>query len=92
MVIALDYDGTWTVDPKFWRVEVVMLKRRKAPALTGLAESILKSLTRCMRLAAKLSPAPRLELFARKRREGWVSWGLDVGDPLGIGFDPENWK
>jgi len=24
MVIALDYDGTWTVDPKFWRAFVHM--------------------------------------------------------------------
>lgn len=32
-----------------------------------------------------------LEMFARKEREGWTSWGLEIGDPLGIGFDPEEW-
>ena len=39
----------------------------------------------------RLSPAPRLELFAREQREGWTCWGEQVGDPLGIGFDPGDW-
>jgi len=26
------------------------------------------------------SPAPRLELFARGRREGWISWGNQAAD------------
>lgn len=35
---------------------------------------------------------PYLELFARKTRPGWTTWGHAVGDPLGIGFDPEAWR
>lgn len=27
------------------------------------------------------SPGPHLELFARRRRAGWVSWGNEIGDP-----------
>jgi N6-adenosine-specific RNA methylase IME4 len=42
-------------------------------------------------LVESLSPAPRLELFARRLRIGWDSWGNEVGDPLGIGFDPSAW-
>jgi len=34
---------------------------------------------------------PYLELFARKKRYGWDSWGEDVGDPLDIGFNPRRW-
>ena len=34
---------------------------------------------------------PYLELFAREERESWTTWGLEVGDPLGIGFDPKEW-
>lgn len=26
----------------------------------------------------RISPAPRLEMFARSRREGWTSWGNEV--------------
>jgi N6-adenosine-specific RNA methylase IME4 len=26
-------------------------------------------------LAERLSPGPRLELFARRRRAGWTCWG-----------------
>jgi len=29
-------------------------------------------------IVERCSPGPYLELFARKRRENWVSWGLDV--------------
>lgn len=42
-------------------------------------------------LVEELSPAPRLELFARKRRPGWTAWGDEVGDSLNIGFDPSEW-
>lgn len=28
--------------------------------------------------AEKLSPGPRVELFARSRREGWISWGAQL--------------
>lgn len=38
-----------------------------------------------------VSPGPYLEMFARTPRNGWSSWGNEVGDPLGIGFDPEKW-
>ena len=31
-------------------------------------------------LVESCSPEPRLEMFARTAREGWVSWGADVGD------------
>jgi len=47
-------------------------------------------------------PGPRLELFARLPRPDqrdlltdnpeWTVWGNEVGDPMGIGFDPENWE
>lgn len=29
-----------------------------------------------------VSPAPRLEMFARSRRDGWVSWGNEVAEDL----------
>ena len=35
---------------------------------------------------------PYLELFARELREGWTCWGKEVGDSLGIGFNPEVWR
>lgn len=31
-------------------------------------------------LVERLSPGPRLELFARKERLNWDSWGLDLND------------
>lgn len=31
-------------------------------------------------LVESCSPAPRLEMFARREREGFVSWGSEVGD------------
>ncbi len=34
---------------------------------------------------------PYLELFAKEQRPGWTAWGLEVGDPLNIGFDPDKW-
>lgn len=40
----------------------------------------------------ELTDGPYLELFAREERPGWTSWGLEVGDPLGIGFDPDQWS
>lgn len=33
-------------------------------------------------LVEKLSPRPRLEMFARKEREGWAVWGNEVNDKL----------
>ena len=42
-------------------------------------------------LVENVSPGPYLELFGRKPRDGWTVWGNEVGDPLGIGFDPANW-
>jgi N6-adenosine-specific RNA methylase IME4 len=39
-----------------------------------------------------LCDGPYLELFARRKREGWTCWGDEVGDPLGIGFDPRGWQ
>ena len=49
-----------------------------------------------------LCPGPFLELFARRPRPeqldlvrprvDWTVWGNEVGDPLGIGFDPEGWQ
>ena len=32
----------------------------------------------------RISPGPRLELFARKRRHGWDAWGLDVPSDIFI--------
>jgi len=29
-------------------------------------------------IAEKLSPAPRIELFARRRRRGWQAWGNEI--------------
>lgn len=47
------------------------------------------------------SPPPYLYLFARWNQyelfgewdwsQDWELWGNEVGDPLGIGFDPEKW-
>lgn len=47
-------------------------------------------------------PGPYLELFGRRERPlqldamretvRWTVWGNEVGDPLGIGFDPEKWR
>ena len=34
---------------------------------------------------------PYLELFGRKERKGWDVWGDEVGDPIGVGFDPKEW-
>lgn len=31
------------------------------------------------RLIERVVPGPRLELFARREREGWTTWGHDVG-------------
>lgn len=55
-------------------------------------------------LVEEFCPGPRLELFGRKprpdqldvfgeaaRREPWIVWGNEVGDPLDIGFDPAAW-
>lgn len=39
-----------------------------------------------------LCDGPYLELFARRKRKDWTSWGEAVGDPLGIGFDPKGWS
>jgi N6-adenosine-specific RNA methylase IME4 len=30
----------------------------------------------------KVSPGPRVEMFSRRRREGWASWGLEVDERL----------
>jgi N6-adenosine-specific RNA methylase IME4 len=32
------------------------------------------------------SPGPRIERFARRRRDGWVSWGDEVGT-MGLSLD-----
>lgn len=32
------------------------------------------------RIVEDVSPSPRLEMFARRRREGWDSWGNEVPD------------
>jgi len=39
-----------------------------------------------------LCSGPYLELFARQEREDWTAWGNEIGDPLGIGFDPKGWR
>lgn len=31
-------------------------------------------------LVEKLSPSPRLDMYARRRRENWFSWGDEIGD------------
>lgn len=36
-------------------------------------------------LVERLSPAPRLEMFARRRRLGWDSWGNEVDSDVVIG-------
>lgn len=33
---------------------------------------------RLYEIAERIAPAPRLELFARVRRDGWEPWGLEV--------------
>jgi N6-adenosine-specific RNA methylase IME4 len=37
--------------------------------------------TRIFEIAEAVSPAPRLELFARRRRSGWDGWGDEIKDP-----------
>jgi len=39
-----------------------------------------------------LCDGPYLEMFARKERKDWTVWGNEIGDPLGIGFDPKGWR
>lgn len=36
-------------------------------------------------LAEEVSPGPRLELFARRRRPGWIAWGNEVPAPAAGG-------
>lgn len=36
------------------------------------------------RLIEEISPGPRLELFARRRRDGWESWGNEVESNIEI--------
>lgn len=35
---------------------------------------------RLLELAEAMSPGPRVELFARTRREGWAAWGDQLGE------------
>jgi len=47
-----------------------------------------------MQLIESWSPQPRLELFARTRRDGWTAWGKEIPDSaaaLGLPFDPHSW-
>lgn len=37
-----------------------------------------------------VSPGPRLELFSRREREGWLSWGLESENSAGISLVPAN--
>lgn len=40
-------------------------------------------------LVERLSPAPRLEMFARRRRPGWHAWGNEVAvDVEVVGWEP----
>lgn len=41
------------------------------------------------RLIEEVTPGPRIELFARKRREGWAAWGNEVKST--IPADPAEW-
>lgn len=36
------------------------------------------------KLVEKLSPAPRLDMYARSPRDGWYVWGNEVGDKYDI--------
>jgi len=36
-------------------------------------------------LVERVSPAPRLELFARRSRQGWAAWGNEIESDLEIG-------
>lgn len=39
-------------------------------------------------LVEKISPAPRLDMFARKKRKGWDVWGNEVNsDIIGLDFN-----
>ena len=43
------------------------------------------------RIVEAVSPAPRLEMFARQRRPGWCAWGNDpriLEPPLTLGLTP----
>ena len=39
-------------------------------------------------MVEEASPGPRLEMFARKRREGWDAWGNEVESAVVIGSRP----
>jgi len=42
-------------------------------------------------LVERCSHGPYLDLFARSARDGWTSWGNEVGDPFGWTFDVSKW-
>jgi N6-adenosine-specific RNA methylase IME4 len=68
---------------------VIFAVRGRAPALrhdlltTFLAPRRRHSAKpwRLHELAEEMSPAPRLELFARERRQGWTCWGRECPEP-----------
>ena len=41
-----------------------------------------KDNTVCMKLIERVSPGPRLELFAQRQAEGWTVWGDQVQPDL----------
>ena len=44
----------------------------------------LKAITEDDQWKRMVSPGPRLELFARRPREGWTEWGNEVEANAGI--------
>lgn len=58
----------------------VFPKNRYRPThiITGLPKKHSQKPKEFYKLIEGISPEPRLELFARDRRQGWDAWGLEV--------------
>ena len=66
---------------------------RHAPALLNwICESASKHSAKpevIRGMIERISPAPRLELFARSKWHGWDAWGDEIQSDLDVGFRPE---
>ena len=61
-----------TLDPGRSQVNVIRTRKREHS----------RKPTEAYRIIEACSPAPRLELFAREARQGWVQWGNEVGSDI----------
>lgn len=83
--------GTWPSN-----VEFIVYGRRGSPPATGRAESRWYTWPRGKHsakpeafydLVEQISPGPRLELFARRQRLGWDTWGDESLCHVDLGTD-----